>query len=189
MGLLLGFAPFIVFSLLTGISVDLALWIAFAAAFTIAIRDFAHTRILRILDVGSMMLFGALALYRGFIEPMASIQAIRLVVDGGLLAITLGSMLAGNPFTLEYAREHVPQEFWDAPLFRRTNYLIAAVWTLAFAAMSAADAATLFSKRFPAVLDVATGLAALTLAVAFTARHPARVRTSLARRAATHPYD
>ena len=35
MAILLGFAPFILFSLLTNVSVDLALWLAFAAAFAI----------------------------------------------------------------------------------------------------------------------------------------------------------
>lgn len=181
MGILLGFAPFIIFALLTSISVNLALWVALAAAFSIAIRDFAHTRLLRVLDVGSTVLFGFLALYAGFIQPSLSIQAVRLAVDGGLLAIAVSSLLIGNPFTLEYAREQVPEEHWRAPQFVRTNYIITGVWTTAFAAMAAADAAATFNKRFPLTLDVAAGLAALTLAVAFTARYPVQIRTQAAR--------
>ena len=176
MGILLGFAPFIVFALLTELSVDLALWAALAAAFVIGIRDFAQTRLLRVLDVGSIFLFGVLALYTGFIQPSLSIQAVRLVVDGGLMIIALVSMLIGSPFTLDYAREQVPEEFWHTPLFLRTNYIITGVWVLAFGAMTAADAAATFSAHFPLALDVATSLAALALAVVFTSRYPAYVR-------------
>ena len=180
MGILLGFAPFIVFALLTELSVDLALWAALAAAFVIGIRDFAQTRLLRVLDVGSIFLFGVLALYTGFIQPSLSIQAVRLVVDGGLMIIALVSILIGSPFTLDYAREQVPEEFWHTPLFLRTNYIITGVWVLAFGAMTAADAAATFSAHFPLALDVAASLAALALAVVFTSRYPAYVRARTA---------
>ena len=176
MGILLGFAPFIVFAILTGLSIDLALWAALASAFVIAIRDFAHTRLLRVLDMGSVALFGLLALYTGFIQPGLSVPGVRLIVDGGLMAIALVSILIGNPFTLDYAREQVPEEFWHTPLFLRTNYIIASVWVLAFGAMTAADAAATFSARFPLTLDITASLAALALAIVFTTRYPAYVR-------------
>jgi hypothetical protein len=181
MGILLGFAPFILFSLLTNISVSLALWVAFAAAFAIGIRDFAHTRILRVLDVGSTILFGLLALYAGFIQPSLSVQAVRLAVDCGLLLIAATSMAIRNPFTLQYAREQTPQEFWNTPVFIRTNYIITAVWTLAFLVTTAADATATFNKKFPLALDIGVGLAALALAVIFTARYPALVRARVQR--------
>jgi hypothetical protein len=181
MGILLGFAPFILFALLTNISVSLALWVAFAAAFAIGIRDFAHTRILRVLDVGSTILFGLLALYAGFIQPSLSVQAVRLVVDCGLLLIAATSIAIRNPFTLQYAREQTQQEFWNTPVFIRTNYIITAVWTLAFLVTTAADATATFNKKFPLSLDIGVGLAALALAVIFTARYPVLVRARVQR--------
>ena len=181
MGILLGIAPFIVFALLAGLSVDLALWAAFAAAFVLSIRDFAHTRLLRQIDVGSMILFGLLALYTGFIQPSLSAQAVHLIADGGLLIIAFSSLVSGNPFTLDYAREQVPHEMWAAPAFLRANYVITTVWTLAFAAMTLTDALATFNKRFPLTLEVATSLGALTLAVVFTARFPAHAPLETAR--------
>ena len=181
MGILLGFAPFILFALLTNVSDSLALWVAFAAAFAIGIRDFATTRILRVLDVGSTVLFGLLAIYAGFIQPSLSLQAVRLVIDCGLLLIAAGSMTIGNPFTLQYAREQTPPEFWHTPVFIRTNYIITAVWALSFLVTTAADAAATFNKRFPLSLDIGTGLAALALAVIFTARYPLHVRARVQR--------
>jgi hypothetical protein len=181
MGILLGFAPFIAFALLAGLSIDLALWAALASAFVIGIRDFAQTRLLRVLDMGSIFLFGVLALYTGFIQPSLPIPAVHLIVDGGLMIIALVSIMIGNPFTLDYAREQVPEEFWRAPLFLRTNYIIAGVWVLAFGAMTTADAAATFSTRFSSTLDIAASLAVLALAVVFTTRYPAYVRERAAR--------
>lgn len=188
MGLLLGFAPLIVFSILTSLSVDLALWSALAVAFVIAIRDFAQTRILRALDVGSTLLFGMLALYVGFIQPGLSVQAIRLLVDVGFLLIGCGSILAGSPFILDYVRGIVSREAWRDPDLQRANLDIAGAWLLALTAMGAADAAATFSKRFPFTLDAAAGLATLAIVVVFTARYPvpkqlqAAVRTRRVRR-------
>jgi hypothetical protein len=181
MGILLGFVPFILFALLTNISDSLALWVAFASAFAIGIRDFAHTKILRVLDVGSIILFGLLALYAGFVQPSLSLQAVRLVIDCGLLSIALVSMAIRNPFTLQYAREQTPQEFWDTPVFVRTNYIITMVWALSFLVTTAADATATFNKKFPLSLDIGIGLAALALAVVFTARYPVYVRAHVQR--------
>jgi hypothetical protein len=176
MGLLLGFAPFIIFVLLTGISVHLALWVALAASFTIAIRDFAPTRQLRTLDIGGTALFAALALYAGFVEPALPVQAVRLAVDGGFAMIALASLLAGNPFTLEYARDHVPCELWNSRTFLKTNYILAAVWSAAFCTMTALDAAATFGRHFAVAPDLKAGLVVLSLAIVFTVRYPEQIR-------------
>jgi len=69
MNLVAGFAPFILFTILSRLSVDLALWIAFATAFVVTIRDFVESPSLRLLDAGSLVLFALLALGRGFLDP------------------------------------------------------------------------------------------------------------------------
>ena len=176
MGLLLGFAPLIVFSLLTGLSVDLALWMAFAVSFVIAIRDFAQTRIIRMLDLGSMCLFGSLALYTGFIQPGLSVEAIRLLVDGGFLIGGCRSLFMGSPFTLDYLRDEIAKELWETPAFVRSNRVVSTAWLCAFGIMSLVDAMATFSRKFPVALDGAAGLAVLTAAVLFTARYPLQER-------------
>ena len=77
MGILLGFAPFIVFALLSSVSVSLGLWLAFAAAFVITIRDFVESPTLRLLDAGGVVLLGLMALFTGFIDPSISLQVVR----------------------------------------------------------------------------------------------------------------
>lgn len=50
-----------------------------------------------------------------------------------LTAFAVGTLLMGRPFTLSYARETTPEEFWDTPGFRRINYVVSAVWAASFA--------------------------------------------------------
>jgi len=181
--ILLGFTPFILFSVLTNVSLDLALWVAFAAAFVIAIRDFAHSRILRMLDVSSVALFGLLSIYVGFIEPSIPIQMARLVADGGLFVMAVLSMLLRNPLTLQYAREQVPNEFWSTPRFVLTNYLLTTAWAVAFAAMALADAIANMNKQLPVSLDIAVSLVILAVAILFTSRYPHYLRAHASRSA------
>jgi hypothetical protein len=176
MGILLGFTPFILFSLLTGLSVSLALWVAFAAAFAIGIRDFLHTKMLRLLDVVCLALFALLAIYAGFIQPSLPVQAARMIADVGFFLLAIISIVMRNPFTAQYARDDTPEDLWDTAPFIRANYILAVVWSFAFAVMTAADTYATFNKKFPLSLDVATGLGALALAIVFTVRNPAGSR-------------
>ena len=83
MTLLFGFAPFILFALLSRLSADLALWLAFAAAFVVTIRDFVESPSLRLLDGTSLALFGLLALGRGFVDRQNfRWRLCALIVDG-----------------------------------------------------------------------------------------------------------
>lgn len=176
MSLVLGFAPFILFAVLMRLSVDLALWMSLAVAFTIGIRAFLQTRVLKTLDAASVAIFGILALYKGFFAPALPASAVRLIVDASLLAVALASLIARTPFTLQYAREEVDHAFWDDPLFVRANYIVAIVWALAFAIMALADGAATFDPSIPLTGAVAAGLAALIAALAFTWRYPAYVQ-------------
>lgn len=169
MQFLLGFAPFIVFAALTRVSVSLALWLALAAGFALGIRNFLHKRELRLLDCGSIVLFGGLALLAGFILPGISIGAVRLTVNGGLTILAFASIIFRRPLTLPYAREQVAAALWSTPHFLTLNYRISTAWMAAFAAMAVADVLTLLSY-LPLSGDIAIGLVALVLAIVFTLR-------------------
>jgi hypothetical protein len=171
MTLVLGFLPFMLFALLSRISADLALWIAFAAAFVVTIRDFVERPQLRLLDGASFTLFGLLALWRGFWDPGFSLSSLRLVVDLGLTAAILFSLVMRRPFSLQYAG----RGGWSEADFLRVNYIISLVWLIAFTAMALADALT--GVLMPA-LDAgsAVSVVALAVAIAFTLRYPASVK-------------
>jgi len=173
--LLIGFAPLVIFCVLARLSLNLALWIAFATAFSLGIKSFLETGILRLLDVGGMVLFGLLALYAGFIQRGVEISWVGLILETGLLGIALWSLARGKPFTIEYAAEQTPPERWDTPLFLRTNNRLSWAWAASFAAMAAADAQTLFLHTIAPNKAAAIGLAVLAVALIYTWQSGVRI--------------
>ena len=173
MNLILGFAPFILFAFLSRLSADLALWLAFAAAFVVTIRDFMESPSLRLLDAGSLALFGLLALGRGFLDPNLSLAMVRFLAELSLFLLLGAALAFGRPFSIDYARLDPREAGWPLPLFRRVNILVSGVWILAFLAMAAADGAVAFSPRLALYGSVAVSVIALGAAVTFTLRYPA----------------
>lgn len=49
-----------------------------------------------------------------------------------LALFVVTTIVIRRPFTLPYAKEQAPEEYWDSPLFIRINYVISAVWAGAF---------------------------------------------------------
>jgi hypothetical protein len=180
MTLLLGFAPFLLFAILSRLSADLALWLAFAAAFVVTIRDFVESPSLRLLDGASLILFGLLALGRGFVAPELSLAAVRTIVDAGLCLAILVSLLRRRPFSLQYANQDSKGRHWPLPVFLRVNWLISSVWGLSFALMALADGMVTF-LAIPFYVGIAVSVVALSFAVAFTLHYPALAAQRLAR--------
>ncbi|MFG2493040.1 hypothetical protein ACGFSD_18590 [Streptomyces caniferus] len=77
------------------------------------------------------MFFAAMAVI-GIVASLGTLRWLENysgeVSNIALLVISHGSMAVGVPFTLQYAREQVPREFWDDRRFLRTNYCITGVW-------------------------------------------------------------
>lgn len=182
MAILQGFAPFIAFFLVMRLATPLAgLAAAFFVALLAMLRSARRGASLKLLELGSLALFGVLALYSLLASPRWTVATVRLAVDGGLLAIVLATLLLGRPFTLQYAREQVPAQFWTAPAFLAANRRITAVWAAAFAVMAAADAAAAYLPAVPLALDIAATAAALAGAAWFTLWYPARLRRAAPR--------
>ena len=173
MNLVIGFAPFILFAFLSRLSADLALWVAFAAAFVVTIRDFVESPSLRLLDAGSLMLFAALALGRGFLDPSLSLALVRFIAEAVLFLLLGATLVLKRPFSVEYARLDPREAGWPPALFRKVNYLVSIAWTAAFLAMTLADGAVAFDPRLPLYVSIAVSVIALGLAITFTLRYPA----------------
>jgi len=178
MGILLAFAPFIVFALvdrLVGSTEGLIAGTAVSAA--LLLRDWVTPgRSPKILEIGTVILFGILALYAVLGGPTWSIVGVRLRVDLGLLLIVLVSVALRRPFTMQYAREQVSAEFWSSPQFLRTNYVITAVWALAFAVLVIADLVLLYVPALPPRIGIIATIVALIAAVKFTGWYPERAK-------------
>ena len=176
MGMLLPFAPFIVFAVVDRIASPTAGLIAGAlVSIALLLRDLLTPgRAPKILEIGTVVLFGGLALYAVIGGADLSVIGVRLLVDFGLLLIVLGSIAVRKPFTLQYAREQVAPELWESPEFIRTNYVITSVWALAFVVMVMAELALLYVPDLPQRLGIIAIIAALYGAVKFTGWYPTR---------------
>ena len=152
---------------------------ALVCAGTIAF-DAWRGRSLKILAAGSAILFAGIAAYLNLIDPNVSDKAVRLAVDIGIFAISLGSMLARYPFTTQYALESVPAEIAAMPGFMRVNYIITGAWTAAALLMMLANAAILYLPGLPIWLGLAVAFAVRNSAVFFTKWYAAQRRTRYA---------
>lgn len=178
MGILLAFAPFLAFALIDRLVGPIeGLWAGTLAAAALLGRDLITAgRTPKILEIGTLLLFGGLAVYALLGWPAWTVIGVRLRVDAGLLLIVLVSMAVRRPFTLQYAREQVAPELWNTPAFVRTNYVITAIWALAFAVMVSAELALLYMPNLPQRAGVITIVLALVGAVKFTGWYPEHVR-------------
>lgn len=176
MSILVSLTPFIVFFVLMRLVSPLAgLGAAFAVSLLLCLRQWRRREAVKVLEIGSLVLFGALVLYTVIAAPTWTVATVRLAVDSGLFAIVVVSLAIGQPFTLQFARERVPQEYWMAPQFIVTNQHITAAWAAAFAVLTAADAAAEYVSAIPLWIDIAASVAAFAAALLFTQWYPAAV--------------
>ncbi|MGP3683818.1 hypothetical protein ACTVZO_03755 [Streptomyces sp. IBSNAI002] len=188
----IGMAPWIVFSLLVGPGrFEIAVGIALATAATLIVLSRVVNRgtSWKLLELADVVFFAALAV----VGATASAGTLRWLETyaGELANITLaviafGSMAVGMPFTLQYAREQVDPALWHTPTFVRTNYVITAVWGLAFLVAALAGGYGDLVLHNPN--NIWTGwiiqILAIVAALRFTGWYPEVVRARAARAAA-----
>jgi len=176
MGILVAFAPFIAFAIVSHVDGGTAgLIVAAATSAMFLLRDrMVPEQTPTQLEIGMAILFGGLVSYAMLADPAWSVVDLRLIVDAGLLLITLASLVFGQPFTLPYAREHLPRHLWDTPEVIHSNYVSAAAWVLAFALMALADCALLLAPELTSGVDVLVTTLAGTGAWWFTCWYPGR---------------
>ena len=133
---LVGLAPWILYSIVEGqgrleISAALALGLALLVLIINWLRGYSP----KALEFADVIFFGALAVVVAF-SSADTRSWLELwggeVANGVLFFFALGSVLIRQPFTLQYAKEDVPEEVWQTPEFLRVNYLISWVWVIAF---------------------------------------------------------
>jgi hypothetical protein len=174
--ILLGFTPYVAFFVVLRIAaVGTAMWAAFALAVMIALYGRWRGRSVKILEIGAVALFGALAVFTTVAHCNWTLTGVRLAVDLGLLGIVLISIALGRPFTMQYACGRVTPEYWQTPLFLAINRRITWVWAGAFAALVIAHAMTALAL-VPVWTDAVVTILAFGYALNFTARYPDKAR-------------
>jgi len=178
---LVGLAPWIIYAIVEGPSrLELSAGVALGVAVVVLCINWLRGQSPKLLEFADVVYFAVLAVIIAFADDGTRTW---LELWGGemanlaLVVIVVGSILVRHPFTLPYAKEDTPAEFWDTPEFLRVNYLIAWVWAVAFIIQAASG---LYGD---AVLDnsnnIWTGWIIQTLpmiiAAQFTIWYPARL--------------
>jgi hypothetical protein len=159
------FLPSLAFFVIAPLSVSLALWLAFAAAFAISLSAFGATRSIRLFDGANFLLFGVLALYTAFVDAEFGPSHTALVLDCGLLAAILWSMAKRKPFTTQYRWLHWP----EAPeVAARAHILLTSIWASAYAAMAGASAGAAVLHKMSPVWSGVAGLLIFAATLTFT---------------------
>jgi hypothetical protein len=173
-------APYGAFSILMLLaSAPVSLFVAAAICLAVILYDVIGGREIKFLGVGSAVLFAGLGGYIGLAASSWSSSEVKLAIDVGMLAISLGSLAMRRPFTLQYAREIADVQTAGLPGFVQANYVITGAWSLAFVLMAAANLLVIYLPGLPLWTGVALAFAARSSALYFTKWYPEYRRTNL----------
>lgn len=177
MTIFLSLAPFGVFSLLLLLTTAAASASAAAAVAVLAIGyDIVRGNTIKIFAVGTVLMFGAMAVYFSATGNEWSDLGVRIAVDLGVIVIALFSLAVRVPFTLQYARESVDAETQALPAFVTANYVMTWVWTGAAALMLVANLTMIYLPSAPLWLGLAIVFGLRNAALWFTNWYPDHLR-------------
>jgi hypothetical protein len=146
-GIFAAFIPWIVFWVLIGsVDVRVACVVPLVIVAVQALRTVQSGAVPKVLELGTVVVFAVLTVLALVGDDVFLDRWIQPLANGGLFLIALGSVVIGKPFALQYAREEVPPEVQDSPVFLRTTRTITLVWVAAFAAMTV-------SSLIPPIVD------------------------------------
>ncbi|WP_406171794.1 hypothetical protein [Streptomyces sp. NBC_00996] len=133
-----------------------------------------------IIELGSAVFFAALAVM-AFADPHSGVHDYSAALSSGTLAVIAGGSLAiGKPFTLGIAKRTTPREIWELKPFIRTNVVITAVWTVAFALTALVLAVVAHAGNAHSASATLIQIAGFAAPMIFTVRHVAHVQAKAA---------
>jgi len=130
--ILVGFLPWILFGIMAGpplTRLEIALAVSLIAGLVLG---FNQLRKGFFLTWGSLLFFSFSLILVAFLKNLWVIEHMDLLARATLAAIAWVSIIAGQPFALQYARESVPEAYWRTPEFIHTGYFISIVWGIIF---------------------------------------------------------
>jgi hypothetical protein len=136
-GIFIALVPWIVFTVLVAHStLKLGSLLALAAAAGIALPGIRKGRP-KSLEVGAVVTFVGFVVVAFLADASTAHWVARYA--RGIAALILSAIAFGSllfvPFTEQYAREQVPEQYWGSPQFKAVNRRLTALWGFVFIAM------------------------------------------------------
>ncbi|GAC1396587.1 MAG: hypothetical protein NVSMB60_05450 [Mycobacterium sp.] len=159
MGILLGFAPWIVYWVLVG---NVPFSVSVLVALVVAVLSFGIGRVRaapgRTLEIGAVATFLVLAVLTFTLSQSFMERWIQPLSNAGILLVALVGALVGRPFVREFAQVDQPKEVIETEVFRRITSLLTWIWVAAFAGMTVSSAIPPIAQGDATILDTKTPL-------------------------------
>jgi len=136
-GIFIALIPWLLFTVMVAhSSLQLGSLAALAAAVVIALPGVRKGRP-KLLEVGAVVTFIGFVAVAFLADPATAHWVARYArgIAALILAVISFASLLFVPFTEEYAREQVPEQYWGSPTFKQINRKLTAMWGFVFAAM------------------------------------------------------
>lgn len=137
-----GIAPWILLSVIGSPGqYEAAIAVAFGLSLLVLWAGHRRGDRMHSLTVFGVVFFGVLLVIRVLVGAEVENWLSTWTGEMSNIALTVfavTTLLARKPFTLSWAKDMTPEEFWDTPGFLRINYVISAVWAAAFTFCAAA---------------------------------------------------
>nr|WP_320160496.1 hypothetical protein [uncultured Methanoregula sp.] len=176
LGILVGFLPLIVYGLLSGDTLESRQIALLAACIVSVIVGFRTLKRGFYLDWANFLMFSGALFCVSVLNITAIADYMSIVIYLVLAIVAFGSLLAGVPFTIQYARDMVDKSRWDHPLFKSVNMFMTGVWGSLFVLNLALVTYAKFGTGFSARVAGVAIYAVLVLGIVFTMLYPEYLR-------------
>ncbi len=159
MGILFGFAPWIVYWVLVG---NVPFSTAVLVALGIAVLAFVIARLRNApgltLEIGAIATFLVLTVLTFTVTQSFMERWIQPLSNAGIFLVALVGVLIGKPFVREFAQVDQPPEVIESELFARITTMLTWFWVAAFAGMTVSSSIPPIVQGDATILDTKTPL-------------------------------
>jgi hypothetical protein len=158
-GILLGFAPWIVYWVLVG---NVPFTTAVVVALAVAVLSFVIGRVKdepgRTLEIGAVGTFLVLTVLTFTLSQSFMERWMQPLSNAGIFVVALTGVLIGKPFVREFAEVNQPPEVVSSDVFARITTLLTWIWVAAFGGMTVSSLVPPIVQRDATILDTKTPL-------------------------------
>jgi hypothetical protein len=133
LGVLTGFLPLIVFGILSGDTIQSRQIALLSACIVSLIVGYKTLKRGFYLDWANILMFAGALFCLSVLNITMVADYMRVVIYFVLMLVAFVSLIAGVPFTVQYARDMVDKSRWETPGFKSVNRLMTGVWGGVFA--------------------------------------------------------
>ena len=159
MGILFGFAPWIVYWVLVG---NVPFTTAVLVALAVAVLSFVIGRVKgapgRTLEIGAVGTFLVLTVLTFTLSQSFMERWMQPLSNAGIFLVALTGVLIGKPFVREFAEVDQPAEVVKSEEFGRITTLLTWIWVAAFAGMTVSSSIPPIVQGDATILDTKTPL-------------------------------